>query len=246
MYSHAPPAPPPKPPGNHEASRLSRPAGARQSPRRPPSPEANASDGDLHAMGSTSATHRTRRGQLPDPGEQWLPKFLEDKSKQDLAEILSNPALLSALTHSPQTIHPSLGASHETLQSVLAENMERAAHLLDLESRLSHQRSSVQAQLLSTHALERAWRAKQADMDHALAPFVPASLYQRLSQGLLEQEGVCYALEESFLEGEGDGALATERETVDWARRYREAKKLYYLRQERKERWDEGRVGGWR
>lgn len=124
--------------------------------------------------------------------------------------------------------------------------MERAAQLLELEARLAGQRSAAQAQLLSTHALERQWRAKQAEMDHALAPFSPASLYQRLSQAVLEQEGVCHALEESFLEGEGDGALATEREVADWVRRYREAKKLYYLRQERKERWDEGRVGGWR
>jgi hypothetical protein len=167
-------------------------------------------------------------------------------SKQDLADILSSPALLAALTHSPQTIHPSLRASHDALQAALAENMERAAQLLDLEARLAHQRSAAQAQLLSTHALERQWRAKQADMDHALAPFAPASLYQRLAQGVAEQEGVCYALEESFLEGGGDGALATEREAGDWVRRYREAKKLYYLRQERKERWDEGRVGGWR
>lgn len=174
------------------------------------------------------------------------PRHALDHSKQDLADILSDPALLSALTHSPQTTHPSLGASHAALQAALAENMERAAQLLDLEARLAHQRSSAQAQLLSTHALERQWRAKQADMDHALAPFAPASLYQRLAQGVAEQEGVCYALEESFLEGEGDGALATEREAGDWVRRYREAKKLYYLRRERKERWDEGRVGGWR
>jgi len=83
-------------------------------------------------------------------------------------------------------------------------------------------------------------------MDHALSPFAPASLYQRLSQDLLEQEGVCSAMEESFLEGLGDGAPATEREASDWVRRYREVKKLAYLRQERKERWDEGRVGGWR
>ncbi len=124
--------------------------------------------------------------------------------------------------------------------------MERAAQLLDLEARLAHQRSAAQAQLLSTHALERQWRGKQADMDHALTPFAPARLYQRLAQGVGEQEGVCYALEESFLEGEDDGALATEREAGDWVRRYREAKKSYYLRQERKERWDEGRVGGWR
>jgi hypothetical protein len=55
---------------------------------------------------------------------------------------------------------------------------------------------------------------------------------------------VCRALEESFLEG--DGGTATEREVVEWVRRYREAKKVHYSRRERKERWDEGRVGGWR
>ncbi|KAK3310338.1 uncharacterized protein B0T15DRAFT_33968 [Chaetomium strumarium] len=246
MYAHGPPAPPPKPPGNHDVSRMSTPATG-QAPRPPPPlPEAVASDSGHTASLATAQENAAQSQAIADPGDQWLPKFLEDKSKQDLADILSDPTLLSALTHSPQTIHASLRASHEALQAALAENMERAAQLLDLEARLAHQRSAAQAQLLSTHALERQWRAKQAEMDHALAPFAPASLYQRLARGVAEQEGVCYALEESFLEGEGDGALATEREAGDWVRRYREAKKLYYLRQERKERWDEGRVGGWR
>ncbi|KAK3984294.1 hypothetical protein QBC44DRAFT_337269 [Cladorrhinum sp. PSN332] len=252
MYSHTPPPPPPKPPGNHEASRLSTPGVVSQlSPRPPPPlPEAVVAGG-LHPATSTEGLIYNSTGQaqakaVPDPGDQWLPKFLQDKSKQDLADILSDPALLSALTHSPQTIHPSLQASHEGMQAALNDNVERASQLLELETHLTHQRSAAQAQLLSTHALERQWRAKQAAMDHALAPFAPASLYQRLNQGVQEQEGVCYALEESFLEGEGDGALATEREVTDWVRRYREAKKLYYLRQEKKERWDEGRVGGWR
>lgn len=86
-------------------------------------------------------------------------------------------------------------------------------------------------------------------MDRALSPFAPASLYQRLSAGLGEQEGVCVALEESFLDGEGregEGGMASERDVVDWVKRYREARRGYYLRRERKERWDEGRVGGWR
>ncbi|KAK4197736.1 hypothetical protein QBC40DRAFT_350737 [Triangularia verruculosa] len=254
MYSHTPPAPPPKPPGSHEASGMSTPVPAgpppSQAPRPPPPPpEAAVTAGGLHPtdVGSSASNGTSAQAQeIPDPGDQWLPRFLQDKSKHDLAEMLSDPAQLSALTHSPQTIHPSLGSSHEALRAALGENMERAAQLVELEARLAHQRSATQAQLLSTHALVRQWRAKQADMDHALAPFAPASLYQRLSQGVQEQEGVCYALEESFLEGEGDGGLATEREVGDWIRRYREAKKLYYLRQERRERWDEGRVGGWR
>lgn len=154
--------------------------------------------------------------------------------------------LLNALAHAPSTIHPSLSSSHQALQAALTENLELASRLVELEARLAHQRSTTQAQLLSTHALERQWRQKQSDMDHALAPFSPAAMYQRLGQGVHEQASVCHVLEESFIDGEGDGAYASERETLDWIKRYRDAKVLYYLRQERKERWDEGRVGGWR
>jgi hypothetical protein len=32
----------------------------------------------------------------------------------------------------------------------------------------------------------------------------------------------------------------------EFVRRLREAKKVAYLRRERKDRWDDGRVGGWR
>ncbi len=163
-----------------------------------------------------------------------------------MAEILASQDLLNALTQSSSTIHPSLAASHAALQNALDENLELAKHLQDQEARLAHQRSATHAQLLGAHALERTWRAKQAAMDAALAPFAPASLYQQLAAGVGEQEQVCQALEDSFLEGDSDGALASERETTEWMRRYREARKLYYLRQERKERWDEGRVGGWR
>lgn len=109
---------------------------------------------------------------------------------------------------------------------------------------MARARAQAQALLLGAHALERGWRAKQGEVDHALGPFAPASLYRRLGAGLAEQEGVCVALEESFLDGEG--GEAGEREVVEWVRRYREARRGYYLRRERKERWDEGRVGGWR
>lgn len=87
-------------------------------------------------------------------------------------------------------------------------------------------------------------------MDHALAPYSPASLYQRLGQGVQEQAAICQAMEESFLEGaggrSGEDEVVGEREVGDWVKKYREARVQFYLRQERKERWDEGRVGGWR
>jgi hypothetical protein len=82
-------------------------------------------------------------------------------------------------------------------------------------------------------------------MDAALAPWSPKALYQRLSASISEQEAVCRAVEESFLEEEHHGR-ATEKEVADWVRRVRaEAAKLA-ARREAKARWDEGRVGGWR
>ncbi|KAI0197718.1 hypothetical protein F4808DRAFT_288013 [Astrocystis sublimbata] len=264
-----PPVPPPKP-NSHDVSRLGTPAG--NSPRpQPPLPDnargggpegmtvsgtSSISNGSIDASGLILAPAGHVQEPIPDPGDAWLPKILEDKSKQDLAEILSNPAALQALTASPATMHPSLAQTQDALLAALAENVALAQHLTELETRLAHQRDATQAQLLSAHALDRQWRAKQADMDNALTPFSPAALYTRLTQALQEQEMLCTAMEVSFLEGDGAGNhearanpagdLASERETVEWVRRFREARRLYYLRQERKERWNERRVGGWR
>ncbi|KAI0593438.1 hypothetical protein F4775DRAFT_501522 [Biscogniauxia sp. FL1348] len=284
MYTPTPPPPvPPPKPSSHETSRLGTPATDTNSPRPPPPvPDNNGfhADGSIVPDGkgkapateasglilappTTGHSAQSQQQPIPDPGEHWLPKILEDKSKQDLAEILGDPALLSALTYGTAVAHPSLAQTQDALQAALQDNVELAGHLSELEARLAHQRAAAQAQLLSTHALERQWRQKQSEMDDALAPFAPAALYGRLTRGLQEQEMMCHALEESFLDGGGatagadDGAgtgngagddrgVATERETLEWVRRYREARKLFYLRQERKERWNERRVGGWR
>jgi len=231
---YAPPAPPPKP-SSQDVSRRSTPAAGPQG-----SFGTHEEEPSLQQGQARNVAHEQR---IEDPGEQWLPKILKDKSKQELADILARPELLAALTHSTSTAHRSTTASQELLQAALAENISLASHLNEVEARLARLRSSTQTLLLSTHALERQWRQKQLEMDRALAPFSPSSLYQKLSQGVQEQEMFCRGLEESFLEADGE---ATEREVIDWAKRYRDAKKVYYSRQERKERWDEGRVGGWR
>lgn len=82
------------------------------------------------------------------------------------------------------------------------------------------------------------------------------ALYQRLSASVGEQEGLVRGVEESWLEDasagggglNGDGAVgaASTAEVESFVRRVREARKVAFLRRERKGRWDEGRVGGWR
>ncbi|KAI9738540.1 MAG: hypothetical protein M1818_005437 [Claussenomyces sp. TS43310] len=236
-----PPAPPPKP-SSQELSRQS--TALVIQPPHPPQPDISRAC-SLAQNGPRLPKHeQVQSDRLPDPGDQWLPKVLEDKSKQELADVLNRPDLLFALAHSDCDTCSTTAAFEELVPAALAQNITLASHLNELEARLVHLRISTQSQILSTRAVERQWKQKQSDMDRALSPFSPSSLYQRLSQGVQEQEMVCRALEESFLEG--DGGVAAERGILEWHKRYRDAKKLYYSRRERRERWDEGRVGGWR
>ena len=121
--------------------------------------------------------------------------------------------------------------------------MRLAQQLTALEAHVGNSRHATQTRLLSLKALERQWAAKQSEQDAALEPFGPRTLYQRLSAAVTEQEGLCRSIEDSWIEERG---LADEAEVTEWVRRMREARKVAWLRRERRERWDEGRVGGWR
>lgn len=159
----------------------------------------------------------------------------------DLQTILQNPSLISALS----SYHPSHTAHQNHLESLLKYNRDLATHLLDLQTQLSDSRASTESLLLTHQSLEVSWRKKQTEMDAALAPWSPRALYQRLSASISEQEAICQAVEESFLEEDHHGSV-TEKEVADWVRRVRAEAGRLAARREAKARWDEGRVGGWR
>ncbi|POS85400.1 hypothetical protein EPUL_001841 [Erysiphe pulchra] len=244
---HTKPPPPPPKPGAQEAS-FTNASLESQSNTQTSVQKLSLNSTRVTPAHTQSAEYGRLQGivQLPpnqDPGKGWLPKMLEGKSKQQLTEILENQNLLSALANSTLTTHPSISAYQSFLEAALKENIALALHLKEVEARLIQLRSTNQTQLLTTHALERQWRQKQSDMDQALAPFAPPSLYQNLSQALQEEEQVSSSLETSFLESDG---VAVEREVTDWVRKFRESRKVYYSRLAKKDRWDEGRIGGWR
>lgn len=84
------------------------------------------------------------------------------------------------------------------------------------------------------------------EMDKELAPWGPKNLYQRLRRAEQEAEEESGKVEEEWLEqGDGDG-VASEREVGEFVRRFREGRIKVGRRREGRERWDEGRVGGWR
>ncbi|KAH7414115.1 hypothetical protein DE146DRAFT_707929 [Phaeosphaeria sp. MPI-PUGE-AT-0046c] len=234
FYQYDASTPPPPPP------KTSTPA---TGPPLPPPP--NTFGNQQHQPNYSQAITQPDQPSVPPPEDGWLPDVLRDKTTKDLHHVLQTAGLQHAIIHNPETAHLSLAASTAPLQALLAQNVALAESLKQLEAHVLHQRDSTQSRLLALRAMERQWRDKQTEQDEVLREFSPPAMYQRLSAAVGEQEALCRGLEESFLEGEG-GAVASEREVAEFVRRYREGRKVAYLRAERKERWDEGRVGGWR
>ncbi|KAL4781002.1 hypothetical protein BJX76DRAFT_26089 [Aspergillus varians] len=243
FHADTPPPPPPKP-SSHEASRRGTPQVNSPSPATPQLFQQGQYGLDVTSQHPSASAANTNLANIPSPPtveDGWLPDDIKEKSTIDLQSILQSPSIISALS----ATHPSYNTHQETLQTLLKYNQDLAHHLLDLQSQLTTLRSSTENLLLKHQSLEVSWRKKQTEMDAALAPWSPKALYQRLSAGISEQEAVCLAVEESFLEGEHHGK-ASEKEVTDWVRRVRGEGAKLADRKEAKARWDEGRVGGWR
>ncbi|KAF1930916.1 uncharacterized protein M421DRAFT_57271 [Didymella exigua CBS 183.55] len=247
FYQHDASTPPPPPPKPSNSSCTTTPS---QGPPLPPPPgQSQSYKGSQSVYSHNDPYADPYQLSVQPPTDGWLPEPVKDRATKDLHEILQTPKLQHAIVHNPETAHASLQASTAPLRALLAQNVELAESLKQLEAHVQHQRDGTQSRLLALRALERQWKAKQAEQDDALREFSPPALYQRLNAAVGEQEALCRGLEESFLEGEGVGgndAVASEREVIDFVRRIREGRKVAYLRAECKERWDEGRVGGWR
>ncbi|TKX22352.1 hypothetical protein C1H76_5460 [Elsinoe australis] len=230
-----PPPPPPKPgSGTQTPSR---------GPPLPPPPPQNP-----HDQGNGQYRHQ-QYNEVPaqpdvrPPDVGWLPAGLVDKSTQDLHHLLQNPELQAALLDDPETSHPSIAQAQAPLKQLLESNIDLSNSVLHLESQLLSLRSSTQSRLLALRALEQQHRSKITETERELSEFSPPALYQRLNASVQEQDSLVKGIEESFLE---EGGAASDREVQEFVRRVREARKVAFLRNERKMRWDEGRVGGWR
>lgn len=78
-------------------------------------------------------------------------------------------------------------------------------------------------------------------MDRGLEPWSAKVLYQRMVKGEREAEERSREVEGRWLDG-GEGEVGVG----EVVRRFREGRGVVGRRREGRERWDEGRVGGWR
>lgn len=231
----APPVLPPKPTTSIEH---------RAPPPLPPPPPFHALQQEISELPADQAPgpHGTL---LPSLSVEptWTPSVLLDKSTSDLQQVLSDPSLQAAVLNDPATSHPAIAASQAQLEPIIQKNIALATSLEALGTRLASQRAATQARLLALRALEQQHRAKIAETEAALHEFSPGALYQRLNASALEQEQLLRGIEQSWIEEPGQ---ASERELSDWVKRVKDASREAFLKKERKARWDEGRVGGWK
>jgi hypothetical protein len=87
---NTPPAPPPKP-SSQEVSRRSTPAGSQPLPPPPPHQQEPVGTYEGHSQDHQSSQQAqvSAAQSIQDPGEQWLPKLLEDKSYVPLGRLHS-------------------------------------------------------------------------------------------------------------------------------------------------------------
>ena len=84
-------------------------------------------------------------------------------------------------------------------------------------------------------------------MDVELRDWSARGLYERLRVREREGEEGDWAEVERWLDGGGGGnGVVGEREVEGFLRGWREGRQRGWGRREGRERWDEGRVGGWR
>lgn len=148
-------------------------------------------------------------------------------------------SLITALAAS----HPSLQPQQNLLLPALDRTFDLANRVNQRQSHLLALRQQTQDHLHRSHAMERQWRSKQAQAERELDPWSAKSLYQRLREAERTGEEISTAMEQSWLDEHGQ---VGERELSDWIRGYRDDRARLCMRREFRQRWDEGRVGGWR
>lgn len=162
--------------------------------------------------------------------------ILKDKSKTDLQEILDSTDLL----HDIFLAHHSLPTQHASL---LAQEEERhrdaLARIATLREQIVHQRQITETAVAATKSLEAEWERVEKGMYLAQKPYSAQSLLLDLKNVLSEAERTSEGQLASFLDSSGGNV-------EDFIREYRKTRKLRHLRAEKVQRWQDGRVGGFR
>ncbi|KAK9470521.1 uncharacterized protein V1510DRAFT_369971, partial [Dipodascopsis tothii] len=165
-----------------------------------------------------------------------LPPSIQNKSKQELVDLMANEDLLFSIFCET---HPVVQAVTKQIADLAAQAEDLSTNILSRRETLVATRARAEKELHEAREIERHWQERERQMYAALKPFSSTALHNRLQIATKEADSVSESLATSFLD---DGYM----DIADFVKDYRRERKLYHLRKERKQRWDEERVAGGR
>ncbi|KAG5439661.1 hypothetical protein PCK2_000795 [Pneumocystis canis] len=111
------------------------------------------------------------------------------------------------------------------------ELLNQESFLIDLEKQVKHAFNEVKK-------YEKQWEDLKKKMDILLEPYSKSYLFTQLEDAIKEADDFSNSLQELFLKNKEDNDL------YGFIKKYKQARKLYYLRSEKKNQWESGKILG--
>ncbi|KAK9462902.1 uncharacterized protein V1516DRAFT_671440 [Lipomyces oligophaga] len=196
------------------------------------SQQQHTADRNTTSLGAGSATL--------DPA-LFIPETLKSVTQQELASLITDDAVLSAYFTAQ---HPVSKSHLSTIQSLVSAIDTVGQRIASAEPALAESRTRAAAALREAQHLDTEWHVKEREMYESLQPFSAPRLRSRLVNATAEAEHVSEALATSFLDQSNIGGQRDADAAAQFVREYRQVRRIFHLRKERLERWNEERVGG--
>ncbi|KAK9373875.1 uncharacterized protein V1513DRAFT_447820 [Lipomyces chichibuensis] len=190
-----------------------------------------------------SPAQSPRPGSIGSHSHLFMPPVLQSKNRQELAALIQDEETLTALF---QTTHPAIAQHLEKISALSTQVKETTSRILDKEKTIADARARTESELKDAQDMDAKWREVEKRMYDALAPYSSARLRVKLGSATEEAEHVSEALAGSFLDIGGASRMHASAgvDVGQFVREYRRVRRIYHLRKERLDRWNEERVGG--
>ncbi|KAK9370646.1 hypothetical protein V1509DRAFT_616395 [Lipomyces kononenkoae] len=187
-----------------------------------------------------SPTQSPRPTSFSSQSQLFIPPVLQSKNRQELAALAQDDETLTALF---RATHP-VSTQHVENVSALSEQVKEAtSRIIEQEKTIAEARARAEFELKEAQELDLRWREVEKRMYDALAPYSSARLRAKLDSATVEAENVSEALAGSFLDIGGAARTQGVVDVGQFVREYRRVRRIYHLRKERLDRWNEERVG---
>lgn len=160
---------------------------------------------------------------------------ITDKKIHVIHDATENTQVLQGLTISTSK---QAQDTIENQKSRALTNIEKAKELQSRLDQLESTRIDTNDDIANARLKEKEWIKVEEDMYRAIQPFSMPALQQQLERSIKDSEQLSESLFCSFVDHEDESP-----DLKEFIKNYKKERKLYHLRKERANRWNEERVG---